>query len=208
VIEVHSVKMPVEFGKTALKTKGRPLSVMAHLKRSIVEVRAEENCLAHAIVIAIAKLTNDPSYNAYRRGWKIFPAVQNLLETTGINLDNGGGIPELIRFQEHFKEYRIVVYEGLNCGQILFEGQVESPKRLNLLFDDVTRHYHVINKLKGSMSKKYMCKACNKGCERGNTHICDQTCSDCMLSPPCEPSGVRIPLRRLQQTFQESDMFR
>jgi hypothetical protein len=42
VIEVHSVKMPVGFGKTALKTKGRPLSVMAHLKRSIVEVHAEE----------------------------------------------------------------------------------------------------------------------------------------------------------------------
>jgi hypothetical protein len=40
VIDVHSVKMPVGFGKKALKTKGRPLSVMAHLKRSIVEVQA------------------------------------------------------------------------------------------------------------------------------------------------------------------------
>jgi hypothetical protein len=46
VIDVHSVRMPVGFGKKALKTKGRPLSVMAHLKKSIVEVLAEENCLA------------------------------------------------------------------------------------------------------------------------------------------------------------------
>jgi hypothetical protein len=147
VIDVLSVMMPVGFGRTALKPKGRPLTVIAHLKRSIVEVEAEGNCLAHALVIAIAKVTNDPNYKAYIQGRKILPAVQNLLETTGINLDNGGGIPELIRFQKHFKEYRIVVYEGLNCDQIIFYGQNEAPKRLNLLFDDVTRHYHVINNL-------------------------------------------------------------
>jgi hypothetical protein len=52
--------------------------------------------------------------------------VQYLLETTAINLDNGGGIPELISFQEHFKENRIVVYEGLSCDQILFNVHVES----------------------------------------------------------------------------------
>jgi hypothetical protein len=34
------------------KSKGCPLSVMAHLKRSFVEVKALENCLAHAIIIA------------------------------------------------------------------------------------------------------------------------------------------------------------
>jgi len=29
---------------------------MAHLKRSIVEVKAEENFLAHALIIAIARV--------------------------------------------------------------------------------------------------------------------------------------------------------
>jgi hypothetical protein len=51
VIVVHSVKMPIGFG---VKSKGRPLSVMAHLKRSIIEVKAETICLAHALIIAIA----------------------------------------------------------------------------------------------------------------------------------------------------------
>jgi hypothetical protein len=54
--------MPVGFVKGALKTKGWPLSALAHLKRSIVEVKAEENCVAHALVIAEAKLKNDPKY--------------------------------------------------------------------------------------------------------------------------------------------------
>jgi hypothetical protein len=36
---------------------------MALLKRSVVEVKAEGNCLAHAL-IAIAKIENDPNYEA------------------------------------------------------------------------------------------------------------------------------------------------
>jgi len=74
-----------------IKSKGRPLSVMAHVKRSIIEVKAETDCLAHALIIAIARLTKDPNYKAYTQGWKISPEVQHLLQTTGINLDNGGG---------------------------------------------------------------------------------------------------------------------
>jgi hypothetical protein len=179
---------------------------MTHLKKSIVEVQAEEYCLAHALVIAIAKVTNDPNYKVYRQGWKIFPVVQNLLETTGIYLDNGGDIPELIRFQEHFKEYRIVVYEGLDCDHIIFDDQNEAPKRQNLLYDGVTRHYHVINNLTGAMVKQYVCNVCNKGCRRGMTHVCDQTCSDCMSSPPCVTSGVRFPCDECNRHFR-SQMF-
>jgi len=41
--------------------------------------------------------------------------IQNLLEKTRINLDNGTGIPKLVRFQEHFHEYKIVVYGELKC---------------------------------------------------------------------------------------------
>jgi hypothetical protein len=52
---------------------------MAHLKRSIVEMHAEENGLAHALVIAVAKLTNDPNYKQYRMGRKkILPKVREL----------------------------------------------------------------------------------------------------------------------------------
>ena len=73
---------------------GRPTSAIAHLKKSIIEVKAQENNLAHALIIAIARVNNDPNYVAYRQGKKIRPMAQNLLETTGI-LDRGGGIIEL-----------------------------------------------------------------------------------------------------------------
>jgi hypothetical protein len=86
VVTVHSVKMPVGFGRRALNTMGRPIFVVAHFKRSIIEVKAEDNCLAHALMIAIARVNNDSNYNSYHRGDKIRPAVENLLATTGIDL--------------------------------------------------------------------------------------------------------------------------
>jgi hypothetical protein len=73
--------------------------------------------------------------------------------TTGIDLDIGAGIPDCIRFQKHFHEYKTEVYEGLNCDSIMFKGQVESSNRLNLLYD-VTQHYHVITNLTGAMTKR------------------------------------------------------
>jgi len=75
VVKVHSIKMPILFGY-GIKTKGRPLSVMAHIKKIVVEVKAEENCLAHALIIAIARVDNDANYTAYSTGRKIRPVDQ------------------------------------------------------------------------------------------------------------------------------------
>jgi hypothetical protein len=58
-----------------------------------VEVKQAGNCLAHAIIIAIAKVENYPMYVAYRRGYKILPVVQKLLDKPGIVLSGGRGIP-------------------------------------------------------------------------------------------------------------------
>jgi len=128
IVVVQSVKMPVGFGKS-IRSKGRPLHEMVHTKRCIIKVKSKTNCLAHALLLAIARFENKPVYKSYRRG-KIGPAVQHLLQTTGIDLQNGGGVPEIRRFHLHFTEYKIVVYSGLNCGDIIFEGQVTSEKRV------------------------------------------------------------------------------
>ena len=70
IVVIHSVKMPVGFG--GVKTMGRPLSVLAHMKHSIIEVKTETNCLAHVLIIGIARLTKDPNYKAYRRDERYF----------------------------------------------------------------------------------------------------------------------------------------
>jgi len=63
-------------GKTS---KGITLSVMAHLKRSIVEVNAKKNCPAHALLISVARVRNYHNHLAYRKWCKILPKVRELL---------------------------------------------------------------------------------------------------------------------------------
>ena len=87
VFEVHTVKTHVGFG--GVKKIGRPLATLAHLKKSIVRVKSETNCLAHTLIIPIAKITNDSNYESYHKGRKLDPLVNELLETTGLNVDKG-----------------------------------------------------------------------------------------------------------------------
>jgi len=93
IVVVQSVKMPVGFGRKSIRSKGPPLHEVVHEKRSIIEVKSKTNCLANALLIAIARLENEPVYKSYCKGWKIGAAVQRLLETTGIDLQKGGGSP-------------------------------------------------------------------------------------------------------------------
>jgi hypothetical protein len=68
VLNIHYVKMPIGNGVDGIASKGRPLANVAHLKTSIVQFKTENNCLAHALVIAVAKLTYCPDYNAFIQG--------------------------------------------------------------------------------------------------------------------------------------------
>ena len=101
-VVLHSVNLPVGCGYASIKTMGQPISVMVHLKKSIVQVKSETNCLAHALIIAIAKVKNDPNYKAYRQRRKIYPKVDQLFAATGTNHDHGGGIPNSNVFRTIF----------------------------------------------------------------------------------------------------------
>ena len=69
VVVVHSVRMPVGFGRTALRTKGRQLANMANLKRSIIEVKAEI-CLTHALILRYREWIIIPTMNIIAKGIK------------------------------------------------------------------------------------------------------------------------------------------
>jgi len=84
----------------------------------------------------------------------------------------------------------------------MFEGRFESVKRLNLLYDDVERHYHVVTNLTSYMAKRYVCKLCNRICRSDITHVCNLTCRDCMTNPPCAFSEFRIPCDECNRHFR------
>ena len=163
VVVVHWVAIHVRFRSVAVKTKGRQLAVLAHLKRSIIEVIAKEKCLPHALIIEIARFEKDPNYASYRRDAGFFPVVNHLLRTTGIDVSNGGGIRDPTRFQGHYTKKRIIVYGGLilrTCVSMVEMNQ----KRESICCMTRTSHYHVITKLTSVMAKRYVCEGCGKGC--------------------------------------------
>ena len=70
-----------------------------------MEFKAEDNCLAHTIIIVIAKVENNTNYKVYRLGSKIRPVVRNLLVTTVIELSGGG---ESLNSSDFKKIYGII----------------------------------------------------------------------------------------------------
>jgi hypothetical protein len=102
MVTVHSLKIPVGFG--CVKSNGRKLDSLAHLKKSIVRVDADTNCKAYALY---SRSRNWKSIKITKRTFrvrKIRPVVQRLAETIGRDLPNGGVFPELECFQNYFHE--------------------------------------------------------------------------------------------------------
>jgi hypothetical protein len=146
---------------------------------------------------------NDPNYNSYRKSRKIRPEVDSVLEATCVDLTRGGGIQELESFQQYFHDrYKIVVYNDLKCNSIMYEGQVNAPKRINLLYNDVEKHYHVINNLTGALAKQYLCEACNECCKSDVTHLCDKISSNCYQSSPSIVADTRVSCNECNRHFR------
>ena len=188
-VRLDHVRMPVGNGRNAEKTKGRSIDVMSAIKRSIVVVKGAFLCLAHALIIAMARVNGDPKYAVYRHGKGLKEPVEELLKASGVDLTNGGGLEELQQFQDHLSDYKIVVYDGLSPDRLIFTGNSLSDKKLYLLYDAETGHYNVITNIKAAMAKRFVCNACDALYDR--THTCDKACSLCTATPPCAKGDSR-----------------
>jgi hypothetical protein len=56
---------------------------MSAIKKSIVVVKAAVLCLAHALIIAMARVNGDPKYSVYRHGKGMKEPVEELLKASG-----------------------------------------------------------------------------------------------------------------------------
>ena len=89
----------------------------------------------------------------------------------------------------------------------MFNGQVQTEKGIKLLYDEVARQYHVIVNITCTTAKRYVCKACNKGCRKKVTHKSEQACSGCMTFPPSALSHVRIPCETCNRNLWSQTCF-
>jgi hypothetical protein len=140
-------------------------------------------CMAHALIIAMARVNGDPKYKSYKDGKALQKPIEDLLEAFGVDLSNGGVLEELQQFQPYLSYYKIIVFDGLKTDRDIFSGNSVSTKKLYLLYDSEAGHYNAINNIKAAMAKKVMCEACDTLYDF--THKCDKTCSRCTATQPC-----------------------
>ena len=64
---------------------------MSVIKKSIVVVKAAFFCLAHALIIAMARINVVPNYKPYRKSRGMKQPVEDFLNASCVKLRNAGG---------------------------------------------------------------------------------------------------------------------
>jgi hypothetical protein len=109
--------------------------------------------------------------------------MEKLLTKTDVKIgDEGAGLPEIRKFQQHLTKYKITVYEydNVNNAKLLFEGP-DAPLMINLLHQN--KHFNVITSLTSAFACKYYCEECHVSVSHKDRHRCRAVCQACMQRP-------------------------
>lgn len=150
VINIDHVKVPIGYGRRQHIGKSSEEFFKLHKNSMFINELKDEHsslCLATAIVVSIAYATNINLYNSltYKRNYlDLIGAAQKFCSDSGVDLSNGGGIDEFIKFQNFIgTEYRMTVFMSRDGHNIYFKSCHFGYKyTINLLLDN--EHYSVI----------------------------------------------------------------
>ena len=143
-------------------------------RKGIIVINNKDN-LSHprAIVVGNAHAKSDPQKQLIRKDRKNRQTlkIHKLMTKARVQIsETGAGIPELDKFQNHLKKYKITVYNYNTKGRkVYFEGP-NAQYKINLLYHD--GHYNVITSLTAAFSCKFYCEACHTP----YNHRCSHTC--------------------------------
>lgn len=192
IVKVDHVRIPIGYGyrhhvgkTTAEYFKMHKLSIFNP------ELMDEHNflCLAAAIVIAKAYSTDKNQYHylSYKGHYDhLIESSKLLCQNANVDLSNGGGIDEIIRFQNYLgSDYRITVFTSRDGKNIYFKSCHSNYKyTMNLLLD--CEHYSVVFRPLAAFATSYFCDHCSVGYEGRFGHKkCIVKCNNCFCSPPC-----------------------
>lgn len=114
---------------------------------------------------------------------------------------DGWGIDQLKAFQNHFKDYKLTVYEhGTKGKKIIYEG-VPNEKKINLLY--YKKHYNVITSLTAAFCCSYYCESCHIAYNtKSQYHKCNKLCSQCQHYPVCPETKMSKECLECNRSFK------
>ena len=191
------------------RSKRSEMNLEKHLdkKKSIVRIRNDDElCMARALVVAKAKLDNDPRDRQIRKSDRPLQTrmARELHQNANVPL-GPCGIEQAKQFQAYLSEYQISIVSKEYGDNIMYAGP-EKDKRIYLYMHN--NHYDVITKMPGFFARNYYCHTCKKAYEHLEEHRCLNACKCCRFPTECpEVSWLTCPdCRRLfksQQCFEQ-----
>ena len=184
-VEINVIHVSMPTGGRG--TKRSEVNLQKHLekKKSIARIRNEDDlCMARALVVAKAKLDNDPQYKSIvDHRWAMQTRLARELHQNA-NVPLGPcGIDRAKQFQAYLSEYQISIVSKEYGDKIIYAGP-EKDKRIYLYMH--SNHYDVITKMAGFFARHYYCHRCKKPYEHREEHWCRNACKCCRF-PPSAP---------------------
>ena len=189
-VEINVIHVSMPIGRKGSKRSEVNLEKHLEKKRSVVRIRNDDDlCMARALVVAKAKLDDDPRDRQIRdHRWPMQTRLaRKLHQNAGVPL-GPCGIEQAKLFQAYLTEYQINIVSKEYNNNIIYAGP-EKDKRIYLYMHD--NHYDVITKMPGFFARHYYCHTCKKAYEHHEEHLCPNECKCCGFSPICPEESWR-----------------
>ena len=177
-------------------------------KRCVVQIQSRDSiCMLRALVVAKAKIDEDPQYRhlcepdnitTHRRNGQFIRARQ-LANSVGISQCGPHDLSDLAKIQQHLNTYRIIAVDAIT-DKIIFDGGFQrggASRVLGLLHHN--KHYHALVNVAAWYEGKRFCYGCCKRYEKPGQHRCKTTCDRCLgtAHEDVDPSNTEFPKKCL-----------
>ena len=179
-VDIIHVEEP-QGGTSNGKSKRTTLDIREYLKkkRSVITINNTDNlCLARSLVVAIAKIENDPKYRSIisPKGHIQLQRALDLHQAPGVPLGLCG-LDEVKLFQKYLTNYEITVVSGDHDDSIIYPSEPGDKQPIYLYYQN--KHFDIITKMPGFLSVCYFCHKCRKTYCKTTDHVCPAMCKSC-----------------------------
>ena len=178
-VDIIRVEEP-QGGTSNGSSKRTTLNLREYLKKkSVITINNNDNlCLARALVVAVARIENDPKYNQIRAS-KGHIQLQRALDLhRAANVPLGlCGLDEVKLFQKYLTDYEITIVSGDHDDSIIYPPEPGDKQPIYLYLHD--KHFDVITKMPGFLCVCYFCHQCRKTYSKTTDHMCPAMCKSC-----------------------------
>ena len=179
-VDIIRVEEP-QGGTSNGKSKRTTLNIREYLKKkgSVITINNKDNlCLARALVVAVARIENDPKLDQIRK------SDRNIQRERALDLHQAANVPlglcgldEVKLFQAYLTDYEITIVSGDHDNSIIYPPEPGDKQPIYLYYHN--KHFDVITKMPGFLSVCYFCHKCRKTYSKTTDHMCPAMCKSC-----------------------------